>query len=123
MGETNRATMDNLGGDNFGSLASKYFIQQSGGAPAESAVNHSRGGGLPMQSIYDKTISGGKKQVSLAAFSWLFSEIVQYSQIRVESVQELESRSSLPSRPHQSIQLLCTAHETHSRRSDMSDSF
>ena len=48
--------------DNFGSLASKYFIQQAGGAPAESAVNHSRGG-LPMQSIYDKTISGGKKQV------------------------------------------------------------
>lgn len=43
-------------------------------------------------SILDKPLSRGKGEVSLSAFSLLFSEIVQYSAGRVLTVTELQSR-------------------------------
>lgn len=45
-----------------------------------------------MSSIYDRSLHSPRGEVSLSAFAFLFSEIVQYSQSRVESVAELMSR-------------------------------
>ena len=42
--------------------------------------------------IYERDISRSRGEVSLSAFSYLFSEIVQYSQNRVVSVSDLISR-------------------------------
>lgn len=46
----------------------------------------------PLVSILDQPVSKGKKEVSLSAFSFLFSEIVQYSQSRVSTIPELENK-------------------------------
>ena len=46
----------------------------------------------PQVSILDQPVSKGKKEVSLSSFSFLFSEIVQYSQSRVSTGQELENK-------------------------------
>eukprot|EP01100_Stratorugosa_tubuloviscum_P011784 TRINITY_DN5346_c0_g1_i1.p1 TRINITY_DN5346_c0_g1~~TRINITY_DN5346_c0_g1_i1.p1 ORF type:complete len:195 (-),score=77.12 TRINITY_DN5346_c0_g1_i1:90-674(-) len=42
--------------------------------------------------IYDKPISKGKTEVSLSAFSFLFCEIVQYSQTRSNETSDFEQR-------------------------------
>jgi hypothetical protein len=42
--------------------------------------------------ILDKPISKGITQVSLSSFSYLFSELVQYCQQRVDAIAELEKR-------------------------------
>lgn len=42
--------------------------------------------------ILEQPISRGKKEVSLSAFSFLFSEIVQYHQGRVNTYTELEQK-------------------------------
>jgi len=42
--------------------------------------------------IVDRPISKGKSEVSLSAFSFLFSELVQYSQGRVSQITDLEKR-------------------------------
>ncbi|CAK8689639.1 trafficking protein particle complex subunit 5-like [Clavelina lepadiformis] len=44
--------------------------------------------------ILDKPLSRGKQEVSLSAFSLLFSEMIQYSQNRVKSVAELQTKLS-----------------------------
>ena len=44
----------------------------------------------PKTSILDKSLSRGKQEVSLSAFSLLFSEIVQYCQSRSSTVPELQ---------------------------------
>jgi hypothetical protein len=44
------------------------------------------------ESILDLPISKGKREVSLSAFSFLFSEIVQYNQGRVGTYAELEQK-------------------------------
>lgn len=46
----------------------------------------------PVPSILDKPMSKGTTQVSLSAFSYIFSEMVQYCQQRVDAVQELEKK-------------------------------
>ena len=43
-------------------------------------------------SIMDRPLSKGRKEVSLSAFSFLFSELVQYCQSRIESIADLESK-------------------------------
>jgi hypothetical protein len=45
-------------------------------------------------SFLDQPVSKGKKEVSLSAFSFLFSEIVQYCQSRVNTGSELENKLS-----------------------------
>ncbi|GAB9473703.1 hypothetical protein Gpo141_00010851 [Globisporangium polare] len=42
--------------------------------------------------ILDRPLSRGKNEVSLSAFSFLFSEMVQYFQGRVQNISDLESR-------------------------------
>lgn len=49
-------------------------------------------GKVKLRSVLDLPISQGKTQVSLSSFAYLFSELVQYSQTRVNSTQELETR-------------------------------
>ncbi|KAK3284089.1 hypothetical protein CYMTET_8246 [Cymbomonas tetramitiformis] len=43
-------------------------------------------------SVLDRPIGKGKTEVSLSAFAFLFSELVQYSQQRVTKTDELEKR-------------------------------
>lgn len=45
-------------------------------------------------SVIDKPLSKGKKEVSLSAFSYMFSELVQYCQAKVDSTQELQQKLS-----------------------------
>ncbi|KAJ4842491.1 Ca(2+)-binding ATP:ADP antiporter sal1 [Turnera subulata] len=42
--------------------------------------------------ILDKPLSKGKQEVSLSAFAFLFSELVQYNQTQVDNIAELERR-------------------------------
>ncbi|PPR87248.1 hypothetical protein GOBAR_AA33450 [Gossypium barbadense] len=42
--------------------------------------------------ILEKPLSKGKQEVSLSAFTFLFSELVQYNQTRVDNIAELERR-------------------------------
>jgi len=42
--------------------------------------------------ILDKSLSRGKSEISISTFSLLFSEMVQYSQNRVNTVAELQSK-------------------------------
>eukprot|EP00252_Welwitschia_mirabilis_P020453 TRINITY_DN5018_c0_g1_i3.p1 TRINITY_DN5018_c0_g1~~TRINITY_DN5018_c0_g1_i3.p1 ORF type:complete len:214 (+),score=42.10 TRINITY_DN5018_c0_g1_i3:328-969(+) len=42
--------------------------------------------------VLDRPLSKGKQEVSLNAFAFLFSELVQYSQTRVDNIAELEHR-------------------------------
>eukprot|EP00736_Rhodelphis_marinus_P003780 Rmarinus@m.6957 len=42
--------------------------------------------------VVDRPLSKGKSEVSLSAFAFLFSEIIQYSQMRVRSWGDLEKR-------------------------------
>ncbi|KAG4149983.1 hypothetical protein ERO13_D05G367100v2 [Gossypium hirsutum] len=42
--------------------------------------------------ILEKPLSKGKQEVSLSAFAFLFSELVQYNQTRVDNIAELERR-------------------------------
>lgn len=42
--------------------------------------------------LIDRPVSKGKSEVSLSAFSFLFSEMVQYSQTQVSNIGELERR-------------------------------
>ncbi|KMT14773.1 hypothetical protein BVRB_4g075390 isoform A [Beta vulgaris subsp. vulgaris] len=42
--------------------------------------------------VLDKPVSKGKQEVSLSAFAFLFSEIVQYNQTQVDNIAELERR-------------------------------
>ncbi|KAK2976653.1 hypothetical protein RJ640_009442, partial [Escallonia rubra] len=42
--------------------------------------------------VLDKPLSKGKQEVSLSAFAFLFSEMVQYNQTQVDNIAELERR-------------------------------
>ncbi|XP_042004404.1 trafficking protein particle complex subunit 5-like [Salvia splendens] len=42
--------------------------------------------------VLDRPIGKGKQEVSLSAFAFLFSELVQYNQIQVDNIAELERR-------------------------------
>ncbi|KAL2609209.1 hypothetical protein R1flu_027782 [Riccia fluitans] len=42
--------------------------------------------------VVDRPLGKGKNEVSLSAFAFLFSELVQYSQTRVDNIAELERR-------------------------------
>ncbi|KAG1366610.1 hypothetical protein COCNU_13G004000 [Cocos nucifera] len=42
--------------------------------------------------VLDKPLSRGRQEVSLSAFAFLFSELVQYNQTRVDNIAELERR-------------------------------
>ncbi|KAH7546199.1 hypothetical protein FEM48_Zijuj01G0175300 [Ziziphus jujuba var. spinosa] len=42
--------------------------------------------------VLDKPLSKGKQEVSLSAFAFLFSELVQYNQTQVDNISELERR-------------------------------
>ncbi|THG02124.1 hypothetical protein TEA_020156 [Camellia sinensis var. sinensis] len=42
--------------------------------------------------VLDKPLSKGKQEVSLSAFAFLFSELVQYNQTQVDNITELERR-------------------------------
>ncbi|KAL8145302.1 hypothetical protein AgCh_003480 [Apium graveolens] len=42
--------------------------------------------------ILDRPMSKGKQEVSLSAFAFLFSELVQYNQTQVDNIAELERR-------------------------------
>eukprot|EP01135_Chromosphaera_perkinsii_P008528 Nk52_evm1s1394 gene=Nk52_evmTU1s1394 len=46
------------------------------------------------QHILERPLPKGKKEISLNLFAFMFSEIVQYCQDRVESIPELEKRLS-----------------------------
>ncbi|KAI0507438.1 hypothetical protein M5K25_012413 [Dendrobium thyrsiflorum] len=43
-------------------------------------------------SVLDKPLSKGRQEVSLSAFAFLFSELVQYNQTQVDNIAELERR-------------------------------
>ncbi|GAU40077.1 hypothetical protein TSUD_151210, partial [Trifolium subterraneum] len=43
--------------------------------------------------VLDKPLNKGKTEVSLSAFAFLFSELVQYNQTQVDNIGELERRS------------------------------
>ncbi|GJP38049.1 hypothetical protein CLOM_g22482 [Closterium sp. NIES-68] len=45
-----------------------------------------------LQNIVDRPLSRGKSEVSLSALAFLFSEMVQYSQTRVNNIAELERK-------------------------------
>ena len=45
-----------------------------------------------MSSIYDKSLLRPRGPVSLSAFSFIFSEIVQYFQLHAQSVNDLERK-------------------------------
>ncbi|KAL5228287.1 hypothetical protein ABZP36_016552 [Zizania latifolia] len=42
--------------------------------------------------VLDKPLSRGRQEVSLSAFAFLFSEMVQYNQTQVDNIAELERR-------------------------------
>ncbi|PNX78138.1 trafficking protein particle complex subunit 5-like protein [Trifolium pratense] len=42
--------------------------------------------------VLDKPLNKGKTEVSLSAFAFLFSELVQYNQTQVDNIGELERR-------------------------------
>ncbi|KAL0285583.1 UNVERIFIED_CONTAM: Trafficking protein particle complex subunit [Sesamum calycinum] len=42
--------------------------------------------------VLDRPLSKGKQEVSLSAFAFLFSELVQYNQTQVDNIAELERR-------------------------------
>uniref|UniRef100_A0A0E0N1H1 Trafficking protein particle complex subunit n=1 Tax=Oryza rufipogon TaxID=4529 RepID=A0A0E0N1H1_ORYRU len=42
--------------------------------------------------VLDKPLSRGRQEVSLSAFAFLFSELVQYNQTQVDNIAELERR-------------------------------
>ncbi|XP_022635138.1 trafficking protein particle complex subunit 5 isoform X2 [Vigna radiata var. radiata] len=42
--------------------------------------------------VLDKPLAKGKQEVSLSAFAFLFSELVQYNQTQVDNIGELERR-------------------------------
>lgn len=44
------------------------------------------------QGILDKPLSRGRSEINLSTFAFLFSEVVQYCQNRVQSVPELQSK-------------------------------
>uniref|UniRef100_U5EY29 Trafficking protein particle complex subunit 5 n=1 Tax=Corethrella appendiculata TaxID=1370023 RepID=U5EY29_9DIPT len=46
----------------------------------------------PKSSILDKPLSRGKNEVSLSCFALLFSEVVQYSQSRVNTISDLQNK-------------------------------
>ncbi|PRQ53564.1 hypothetical protein RchiOBHm_Chr2g0167891 [Rosa chinensis] len=39
-----------------------------------------------LPNVLDRPLSKGKQEVSLSAFSFLFSELVQYSQTQVDNI-------------------------------------
>lgn len=47
---------------------------------------------LSSRGILDRSVIKGKGEVSLSAFAFLFSEIVQYCQVKVSNISELERR-------------------------------
>eukprot|EP00735_Rhodelphis_limneticus_P006579 TRINITY_DN18_c0_g1::TRINITY_DN18_c0_g1_i1::g.14759::m.14759 TRINITY_DN18_c0_g1::TRINITY_DN18_c0_g1_i1::g.14759 ORF type:complete len:209 (-),score=19.89,sp/Q54YG5/TPPC5_DICDI/65.56/8e-82,TRAPP/PF04051.11/1.3e-43,VanZ/PF04892.7/0.091 TRINITY_DN18_c0_g1_i1:62-661(-) len=54
-----------------------------------------RRGGVPVGkqlNIVDRPLSKGKTEVSLSAFAFLFSELIQYTQTRVKQINDLERR-------------------------------
>uniref|UniRef100_A0A453BEC6 Uncharacterized protein n=2 Tax=Aegilops tauschii TaxID=37682 RepID=A0A453BEC6_AEGTS len=42
--------------------------------------------------VLDKLLSRGRQEVSLSAFAFLFSEVVQYNQTQVDNIADLERR-------------------------------
>lgn len=52
----------------------------------------SGGGAVPLVNIVDRPLAKGKEEVSLSAFSFLFSEIVQYCQSHAATVMDLEQK-------------------------------
>ncbi|KAI9117148.1 hypothetical protein K1719_011314 [Acacia pycnantha] len=42
--------------------------------------------------VLEKPLNKGKQEVSLSAFAFLFSELVQYNQTQVDNIAELERR-------------------------------
>ncbi|KAL2249551.1 UNVERIFIED_CONTAM: Trafficking protein particle complex subunit 5 [Sesamum indicum] len=46
----------------------------------------------PYTNVLDRPLSKGKQEVSLSAFAFLFSELVQYNQTQVDNIAELERR-------------------------------
>jgi len=57
-------------------------------------LNNSNNSKRPKTSILDCPLSKGKQEISLNAFSLLFSEIIQYSQNKVANVNELQNKLS-----------------------------
>ncbi|CAI5534250.1 unnamed protein product, partial [Closterium sp. Naga37s-1] len=66
-------------------------VQRSSFAPAKMMIG---GASRPkqLQNIVDRPMSRGKSEVSLSALAFLFSEMVQYSQTRVNNIAELERK-------------------------------
>jgi len=63
--------------------------------PALMEEKEKKFSGTPIpKSVIDLPLSRGKNEVSLSAFSYLFSELVQYCQSKVDLTQELEKRLS-----------------------------
>lgn len=49
---------------------------------------------MSYKGILDRQLPKGRDEVSLSAFAFLFSEIIQYCQSTVSNVSELERRSA-----------------------------
>jgi hypothetical protein len=63
------------------------------GSSSSSSSSSERGkSNRPPSSIYDRSLMKPRGEVSLSAFALLFSEMVQYSQNRVESIADLERK-------------------------------
>ena len=72
---------------------------------------------MSSSSIYDKSISKSRGEVSASAFAFLFSEIVQYCQNSVESVELLEEKLSQFGHPIgiRVIELVCIRERVNKR--------
>ena len=67
--------------------------------------------------IYDLPLSRYRRDINLSTFAFLFSEIVQYSHNRVESIPELEAKlSAIGQRVGARILELVVLRERHNRR-------
>lgn len=70
----------------------------------------------PLVNILDQPLGSGREKMFLSTFAFLFSELVQYSQARVESTNALEERYVLISftlcslNSHSIIEFFCTGY-------------
>ncbi|CAN6359669.1 unnamed protein product, partial [Urochloa humidicola] len=73
-----------------------FLSRETGGSegPNRRGADKMIGVGKAKQyaNVLDKPLSRGRQEVSLSAFAFLFSELVQYNQTQVDNIAELERR-------------------------------
>ncbi|KAK9453610.1 NO signaling/Golgi transport ligand-binding domain-containing protein [Dipodascopsis uninucleata] len=94
-----KATMSNRpfsGQSSSAGLSTTFPGSSAASASSNAANNASTRSSISTRrlTIYDRNLNRRAPELSLAAFSFLFSEIVQYSQKNVEGIQEMEKKLS-----------------------------